>query len=591
MRMEFNFGSFSRDIKAPKAAAGAPFRLALLGDFSGRGNRGEVAVGDELASRKPQKVDVDNLETLVGKWELNLKLPLGEDGSVVEVPVGSIDDLHPDQLFDNVSIFGKLAALRKKLKDPGTFKAAAKEVQGWKPAKPAKRAARTRRSAGAAVPRGKLSDFEELIGEEIPEPKVAAADALIRQIVGPHVVPAADPNQAAVLAALDLSISEAMRSILHHPDFQTVESLLRSLDFLVRRIETSKQLQIVVYDVSAQELAADLASSDNLEETGLFKWLVEQPVSDAHQGALSALVGLYQFEHIPPHAELLGRMASIASRAGAPFITAIGKEMLSKEADEPHDLTRDAWEALRAHPASAYLGLACNGFLLRQPYGKKSDAIDKFAFEEFTPREGLKGMLWANPALLPALLLAEMYQQAGFKMPFGKVMQVDDIPYYFFYDKDGDSTALPCTEKLLTSKVIAEAAGRRVMPVLAIAGKPEIRLGGWGSVAGANLAGPWQPAEVKLDAPKKAAPKAAAKEEPAEEKPAADSGSDADLDALLADLDSGSKEEAPAAASDSGSDADLDALLASLDSDDKKEEEKAAEEEMDPELAALLKDL
>ena len=30
-------------------------------------------------------------------------------------------------------------------------------------------------------------------------------------------------------------------------------------------------------------------------------------------------------------------------------------------------------------------------FMLRNPYGEKSDPIDKFDFEEFTPNEGLRG--------------------------------------------------------------------------------------------------------------------------------------------------------------------------------------------------------
>ena len=136
MRLEFNFGSISRKGAPPKP--GAPFRLALLGDFSGRGNRGEVGSAEDIARRKPLKVDVDNLDTLIGGWDINLKLPIGPDGGVVEIPIADMDGLHPDELYQNVSLFTSLAALRQKLKNPATFKAAAKEVQGWKPVKVAK---------------------------------------------------------------------------------------------------------------------------------------------------------------------------------------------------------------------------------------------------------------------------------------------------------------------------------------------------------------------------------------------------------------------------------------------------------------------
>ena len=100
-----------------------------------------------------------------------------------------------------------------------------------------------------------------------------------------------------------------MRRVLHHPDFQAAEAIWRGVEFLVRRIETGARMEIVLYDVSAEELAADLAATDALEETGLYGMLVEQPALDAHQGPLSAIIGLYGFELTPPHADLLGRVA------------------------------------------------------------------------------------------------------------------------------------------------------------------------------------------------------------------------------------------------------------------------------------------
>ena len=74
-----------------------------------------------------------------------------------------------------------------------------------------------------------------------------------------------------------------MRRVLHHPDFQAAEAIWRGVEFLVRRIETGARMEIVLYDVSAEEFAADLAATDALEETGLYGMLVEQPALDAHR--------------------------------------------------------------------------------------------------------------------------------------------------------------------------------------------------------------------------------------------------------------------------------------------------------------------
>jgi type VI secretion system protein ImpC len=369
------------------------------------------------------------------------------------------------------------------------------------------------------------------------------------------------------------------------------------VEFLVRRIETGARMEIVLYDVSAEELAADLAATDSLEQTGIHGMLVEQSRMDAHQGPLSAVIGLYGFDLLPPHAELLGRIAWIAAAAGAPFVAGMAPQPLLTPMHEQAPFIRDAFGALWQLPECAYLGLAAPRFLLRLPYGKRTDPIDAFAFEEFTLQGGLGGMLWGHPALIPALLLAESYLQQGAKMKLGTVMGVDDIPYYVFNDTDGEQIALPCTERLFTERMAGQVGQYRVMPLLSIRGRPEVRLGSFASVAGAPLAGLWAPiqiaprpalqetpaaqasappAEAEPDLEPEATPEpvGAATEavreeetaEPAPEEAAAETpdagGADApadDLDALLASLN----EPAPEVAADE-TEPDLDALLASL---------------------------
>ena len=136
--------------------------------------------------------------------------------------------------------------------------------------------------------------------------------------MAPHVVPAKDPRQDALVAAVTASLAATMRDVLHHPDFQALEALWRAVDLLVRRLELDEKLQVVLYDVTAEELAADLARADALEDTGLYQMLVEAPAQDAHQGPFSVILGQYVFDQTPPHAELLGRVAKIAAAAGAP---------------------------------------------------------------------------------------------------------------------------------------------------------------------------------------------------------------------------------------------------------------------------------
>ena len=227
-------------------------------------------------------------------------------------------------------------------------------------------------------------------------------------------------------------------------------------------------------------------------------------------------------------------------------------------------------------------------------------------------------MLWGHPALIPALLLAESFTQQGAKLKLGSVMGVDDIPYYVYTDTDGEQIALPCTERLYTERQAVQVGQYRVMPLLSIRGRPELRLGSFTSQAGTPLAGFWAPVAIKpapatppaaaapaaSPAPRPAVPaqpepapipEAVATPAPPPEPPPApsiepDAASDgSDLDALLAGLSAPAEtppaEPQPAAAADAAD--DLDKLLASLNAEPPPPEEDATEPDLDALLASL----
>jgi type VI secretion system ImpB/VipA family protein len=601
--MELNFGMMSETATERKIAAGAPFRLAVLGDFSAGANKGRLETGDDLARRKPLRVDVDNVDQMIERLDITVSLPMAE--GAVEFPVASMDDFHPDQIYEKVELFSTMAELRRKLTSKSGFPAAAKELAAWRDAPPPVRPPFTpRRPRGATVPiGGKLSDFAALVGQPSASESAAevAVDELIKSVVRPYIVKAKDPQQAALLASLDNALAVTMRKVLHHPDFQTLESLWRSVDLLTRRLETGTQLQIVLYDVSAEEFAADLSITDALEETGLYKLLVEQPALDAHQGAISVVLGAYVFDQTPPQAELLGRMTKLAARANAPFISSIDPQFLETKPEDVHPLIKEAWDELRGLGEATYLALATPRFLLRQPYGQRTDPISAFDdFEEFTPRSGLQGMLWGNPAFIAGLMIAQSYAKQGVKMNLGSILTAGDMPYYFYVDDDGDQTALPCTERLTNERVAARIGRERFIPLLSIKGRPEIRLGSFMSLAGCPIVGRWPvpagasppapPSDEDEERPKK-------KKKKAKPKPA-DEAAEGEGEAAGESTEEAAAEGEAASAEDGETtgDAELDGLLASLKDGTPAEaaaEEPAAEEggevEMDPELAKLLK--
>jgi hypothetical protein len=220
---------------------------------------------------------------------------------------------------------------------------------------------------------------------------------------------------------------------------------------------------------------------------------------------------------------------------------------------------------LRSMSEAAYLGLAAPRFMLRLPYGKKTDPIASFNFEEFTASAGLSGMLWGNPAVIAALLAGQTYTLQGQKMNLGSIMSVGDMPFHYYTDKDADQVPLPCTERLMTARMAALMTSQAFMPLISLKGRPEVRLGSFASLAGKILAGPWP--EVPPLLPSK------------EEEPVAEATASEDSSA-----DSGAEDS-------SDSETSSDDASAESESTDTADAAPEAEPEMDPELARMLKEL
>lgn len=609
--MELNFGMIGAE-RPDRGTLDRPrFRLAILGDFSGRAARGVLETGEALAKRRAIKLDIDTVEDVIAGFATTLVLPIGKDGAGIEVKLNGLDDLHPDELYDRVEMFDALSGLRRQLSSGATSARAAQSLKSWGEEFGRKVTPPRKSSRGNKVPAsGRLSDFQKLIGGTAAVVEASPADDLIARIVGPHVRALPDPDVPAMQAAVDEALSDAMRLILHHPEFQSVEAQWRMLDLLARSIETGNDLDVVLFDISAEEIAADLAAADDMVESGLFG-LFSEGTPDG-RGMFSAIVGLYTFEETPPHAELMGRIARLAAHIDAPFFAAIGPGFMEVKKEDRHPLIAEAWDTLRKMPEAGYVGLATPRFLLRRPYGRRTDPISSFEFEEFSETEGLSGMLWANPGVFIAILLAQSFRKNGKAMKLGSIMQLGGQPYHFVLDQYGDQIQLPCTDRNMTQASAVKVIERGYMPVLTIKGRDEIRLAAFVALSGKIVLGPWAGSVPGASAPAaSAAPAASSASGPAsvgyrrEDTPAeedagstasddtsdtSDSG-DADLDALLAELDAGGGSE-PAAEEAPAEDDELAALLASF--DDATPDSDAAEggdEEMDPELAALLASL
>ncbi|MGH9454112.1 MAG: type VI secretion system contractile sheath domain-containing protein [Terriglobia bacterium] len=504
--------STGRDRLPQAPSSESRFRIALLGDFSGRANRGLFETGPAIARRRVVPVDRDNFEEVLARAGASLGIPLeGPKGPSLSLHFTELDDFHPDQLFQRASIFSKLKRLRERLADAATFAEAAEEL-GIAPAATAAAEPRGSSTPPATAPdpsrlaSGNLLDdmIEQTASQPSRSQRPDELQEFIRRVVAPHLAPGADPRQPQVLARIDKTISVLMDALLHHPDFQALEAAWRGVFFLVRRMETGSLLQLCLIDISKAELVADLSSHEDLRSTGVYKLLAEQTVETPGAEPWSLLAGNYTFGPSREDAERLGRIAKVASAAGAPFLAAaspgvLGSESIAQIANprewkpvgEPENA--EAWHTLRKLPEATYLGLALPRFLLRLPYGKETDFIEQFDFEEMIEPPVHEDYLWSNPALACVLLLAQSFSARGWEMRPGEYSEISGLPLHV-YRQDGESQLKPCAEVLLTVEAADRIMERGVMALASLKGQDAARLVRFQSLADPvrALSGRWQ---------------------------------------------------------------------------------------------------
>src|SRR5262245_50094593 len=86
-----------------------PFRILVLGNFRGQADADNQKPATDFASRRPVRVDRDNLDEVIAKFAPKLRLPVtGSDAEPATLRFAALDDFHPDQLYQQVELFQQL---------------------------------------------------------------------------------------------------------------------------------------------------------------------------------------------------------------------------------------------------------------------------------------------------------------------------------------------------------------------------------------------------------------------------------------------------------------------------------------------------
>ena len=446
-RMQFDF-QLPRSDAAPPRRPDRPLRLLLLGDFSGR----PAAERPALATRPTVRVDADTLDDAMRRLQPRLSLPLGT------VAPQQLDDLHPDRLWQQLDGFQALRQLRQRLLDPARFAQAAAELgaAAGSPSGPGSAPA----AAGGDLLAGLLGGRPAAVTATTPRP-ATGIDAFVRAIVAPHVVSDIAPQQATLLAAVDAATAAEMRALLHHPAWQAMEARWRGVQWLVSGLELDEQLQLHLFDVGRDELLADIVGAQGqLAQTGLHRALADRWRNQPGGEGWSLIAGLLQFGGSDIDIGMLAALGLVASRAGGPFVAAGDPALAAGDA-----AAQAGWQALRASEAAPWIGLAAPRLLLRQPYGKGSDPLESFDFEEFAGSPDHEQFLWGPSSLAVAMLIGRAFSARGWDFEPGDEREIGDLPAYTVR-RDGEAELQACAEHYLGEQGGLALLNAGLMPVL-----------------------------------------------------------------------------------------------------------------------------
>jgi type VI secretion system protein ImpC len=334
------------------------------------------------------------------------------------------------------------------------------------------------------------TDFADLLDRPyvpqapLPPPPPAALAALAAQLlVHPDLLAGrARDVVEALCAEIDQRLTTQINLILHHADFQAMESTWRGLAFLVNNTDTGPMLKIKFLCVSKREMSRTLRKYRGTawDRSPLFRKVYEEEYGQFGGEPFGVLIADYYVDHRPEDLQLVSDIAMVAAAAHVPFLLGAAPALMQMdswtELANPRDPTRifqtpeyTAWRALREAEDSRYIGLCLPRFLMRLPYGVCTDPVDAFSFEEDTERADCEAYLWGNPVYAFASNVARAFAMYGWCTRIRGIDSggvVEGLPASLFPTADGEVDMRGVTEIALSERREGELAKAGLIPLV-----------------------------------------------------------------------------------------------------------------------------
>ena len=294
----------------------------------------------------------------------------------------------------------------------------------------------------------------------------AGLQAFLEEMVKPEKAGAKISGQAVdqLIAEIDAKLSRQVDAIMHHADFQKLESAWRSLKYLVDHTNFRENVRIDIMNATKDNLLDDFEDAPEIPKSGLYRQVYTAEYGQFGGKPYGAMIGNFEFGPGPQDVKLLQYLASVAGMSHAPFIAAAGKDFFGIDSWEELPNLKDLrsifespqyvkWQAFRESEDSRNVALTLPRFLLRLPYGQDTLPAKTFNYNEDVS-SGSDTFCWGNTAFAFASRLTDSFAKyrwcANIIGPQGGGA-VEDLPLYQFEAMGAIQTKIP-TEILISER-------------------------------------------------------------------------------------------------------------------------------------------
>jgi len=268
------------------------------------------------------------------------------------------------------------------------------------------------------------------------------------------------------IAEIDQILTDQLNAIMHHPEFQALESSWIGLRDMVFGTETSTTLKLRLMNVTKKELLKDLETAVDHDMSVLFKKVYEEEYGTFGGNPYSLLIGDYYFGRHPQDMALLQRISKVAAAAHTPFITAVAPTMFDMtsftDLGVPRDLSKifesaelTTWRSFRDSEDSRYVSMVLPRYAARLPYGAKTKPVDSFNFEEDVDGRDHSKYLWGNSCYQLGLRITDAFAKYNWTTAIRGVEgggKVSGLTAHTFKTDDGDVVLKCPTEVTITDR-------------------------------------------------------------------------------------------------------------------------------------------